>query len=239
ADVAYERTELAEAEITYIDVSNVSPPLSYPEGYFQIANPVQYAMLKEQAANQTPGIPGIPSFTPNSNIANELRNTKPVLPKANPNVVEGEIPDSLFEFETDDETKDDIEKVNRPRGGKVAGNDPKGQTPDGQTAANDNTKMPEDPAETETQDVSKQDQVGVFINKRPIRDMAFEALEKVEKKEVTLEKPFKVVIAATLAAGKDGKTIVLKDPRMVPTEFDATNDPAMVELAQDAIIASG
>ena len=50
ADVTYEKTELGDADITYIDVSGDTPPLTYPEGYFQIANPVQYAMLQQQTS---------------------------------------------------------------------------------------------------------------------------------------------------------------------------------------------
>lgn len=235
ADVAYDRTELADADITYIDVSNVGPPLSYPEGYFQLANPVQYAMLKQRSENPTM-IPGITNnFTPNPTIGNELRNTRPNIPKANPNAVRGDLPDSPFEFEEDD---DPLAEVNRPRGGKVAGSDSKNNNtnsdakrPDDQTTA-EKTPAPEE-------DVSKQDRFGVFINKRPIRDFGEETLDRIEKNEVSLDKPFKVIIAATLGLGTDGKTVVLQNPRPVPTESDATNDPEIVKLAHNAIIATG
>ncbi|MDQ3180478.1 MAG: hypothetical protein M3Q33_08160, partial [Acidobacteriota bacterium] len=40
----YEKTELADSDITYIDVSGETPPLTYPEGYFALANPEQVAM---------------------------------------------------------------------------------------------------------------------------------------------------------------------------------------------------
>src|SRR5438876_8126475 len=47
-DAAYEKTDLGEdAEITYIDVSNITPPLQYPAGYFQIANPEQSFAYEE------------------------------------------------------------------------------------------------------------------------------------------------------------------------------------------------
>lgn len=35
----YDRTEIEDADITYIDVSGATPPLNYPEGYFALANP--------------------------------------------------------------------------------------------------------------------------------------------------------------------------------------------------------
>ncbi|MBC7898901.1 MAG: hypothetical protein H7070_02510, partial [Saprospiraceae bacterium] len=50
-DAVYDKVDLGDAEITYIDVSGETPPLSYPEGYFQIANPEQFAMLQQQAAD--------------------------------------------------------------------------------------------------------------------------------------------------------------------------------------------
>src|SRR5688572_22271757 len=52
-DEAYENIDLGEADITFIDVTGETPPLSYPEGYFQIANPVQYEMLRQAAAGST------------------------------------------------------------------------------------------------------------------------------------------------------------------------------------------
>src|SRR5690606_15821950 len=54
ADASYERSELEDADITFIDVSGEAPPLTYPDGYFQIANPVQYAMMQEQGADGFP-----------------------------------------------------------------------------------------------------------------------------------------------------------------------------------------
>ncbi|MBK9766590.1 MAG: hypothetical protein IPP63_06015 [Chloracidobacterium sp.] len=50
-DAAYEKTDLADADITFIDATGVTPPLSYPEGYFQIANPVQWEMIQQSQQN--------------------------------------------------------------------------------------------------------------------------------------------------------------------------------------------
>ena len=88
-------------------------------------------------------------------------------------------------------------------------------------------------------DEAKEDQFGVFINKRPLKDYAKTTLEKIEDKSVSLEKPVKVVIAGTLGVGKDGKTIVLKDPKPVHAKGDPVNDPAMEKFVQDAILAVG
>src|SRR5688572_18787474 len=50
-DAVYEKTELGDSEITFVDVSGETPPLSYPEGYFQIANPEEFAMQQQMALN--------------------------------------------------------------------------------------------------------------------------------------------------------------------------------------------
>ena len=42
----YQKTELADADITFIDATGETPPLEYPEGYFALANPEQFAMMQ-------------------------------------------------------------------------------------------------------------------------------------------------------------------------------------------------
>jgi len=243
ADAAYEKSELEDADITFIDVSGEAPPLSYPEGYFQIANPVQYEMLKQQAANGGfPPISSFPTYNPSTSAANELRNTTPKLPKVNPNPLEGEVPDSPFKFETEDETAKNTggKNTNRPLGGKVNGkNNDNGKTGDDQTANNDGGK--EDPAknvEPKTDDVAVMDKFGVYINKRPMKDFGAATLEKVDKKEVSLETPFRITIAGKLGHAKDKKTVKILDPKVIPDPNGRKNDPAMEKLAQDALLAT-
>ena len=92
-DSAYEKTELADADITYIDVSNVDPPLSYPEGYFQIANPEQFAV--EQAATETAGSfkNSFPGFLSNPTVNNPLVNTPPILAEVKSETSDRQRPD--------------------------------------------------------------------------------------------------------------------------------------------------
>jgi len=232
ADVAYEKSELEDADITFIDVSDEAPPLSYPEGYFQLANPVQYAMLKEQAAGGAQTIPGIPTFTPNPSVANDLRNATPKYPKVNPNPLDGDEPDSPFKFETDEPTKG---KGDRPLNGKIKG-DKNGKD---ETAGNTKTdpKADPSPSPTPTDDVAVMDKNGVFINKRPIKDFGVATLEKIDQKEISLETPFKVMITGKLGLGKDKNTIKMLNPKLVADKSGAKNDPKMEKLAQDAILA--
>lgn len=228
ADAVYEKTELEDAEITFVDVSGETPPLSYPEGYFQIANPERYAMQQDMAMND--GMPYPDSgFAPIPSPGNDLLNTVPEVPRSNPNPVKGNISDDLIKVEGDEDTKPDAGK----------GKKPDSETSENKTDSNSKTQADKAQVPENPQDEAKIDQFGVYINKRPLKDYAKDASEKIESSGVKLENPFKVVIAGTLGVGKDGKTIVLKNPKPVPSQSPQVNDPEMVKLAQDAILAVG
>lgn len=241
ADAAYEKSELEDADITFIDVSSETPPLTYPDGYFQIANPVQYAMMKEQGSDGFPPISSFPTYNPSTSAANDIRNRTPVLPKANPNPLEGDEPDSPFKFETDDDTAKNSggKKTNRPLGGKVNGknNGTEKTGTDDQTANNDKTD-PAKNADAATEGVAVMDKNGVYINKRPITVLGNETLAKMDKKEVDLDTPFRIVIAGKLGLAKDKKTVKILDPKVVPDPTGRKNDPAIEKLAQDAVLAT-
>ncbi len=104
-DADYEKTELGDAEITYIEVAPESAKLSYPEGYFAVANPVQYQQLVDAQTGGTglepgflaPGIPssnpiGMPPVTRPYRPGRSVLDTKPNTPKRNDNVIEGDLP---------------------------------------------------------------------------------------------------------------------------------------------------
>jgi hypothetical protein len=86
------------------------------------------------------------------------------------------------------------------------------------------------------QDEAKDDRYGVFINKRPTKDQAKVTLDLVDKNAVKLDSSFKVSISGTLGLAKDGKTVILKNPKPV-IDKNIPNDPAMVKFVQDWIIA--
>ncbi|HEX8637082.1 MAG TPA: hypothetical protein VF692_03390, partial [Pyrinomonadaceae bacterium] len=96
----YEKTSLEDADITYIDVSGQTPPLNYPEGYFALANPEQFAMQQqaEMMANgdmsgfTMPPTGSIP--VPGMSTGGDLMNVTPQLPPSNNNPVVGELPSS-------------------------------------------------------------------------------------------------------------------------------------------------
>src|SRR5687768_14873981 len=95
-DAIYDKTDLGDAEITYVDVSGDTPPLSYPEGYFQIANPEQdFSMIGSvDDLAFTSDIPGIPSGIPITKPGGgSLFDTTPSYPTPNPGGgVQGKLP---------------------------------------------------------------------------------------------------------------------------------------------------
>src|SRR5215203_260964 len=238
ADVDYEKTELQNADITFVDVTGVTPPLSYPEGYFQLANPEQQFANVTDPMMTTPGFiaPGIPYSSP-SISGSGLINTPAIKPNANPNAIQGKFPDDSSETS---ESEDQAIPGNRKgrRGGKVS---------DATVAANSNSATGNPSANTnagntaaaQNQDETKEDAWGVSINKRPLRLEATESLEKLEAKKVNLETPFKVVITASVGVAKDGKTVVLKNAKPVVAGQPVKNDPEMEKFVQDWILAVG
>lgn len=237
ADVDYTKTELSpDEEVTFIDTTGIEPPLSYPAGYFQIANPEQQFTNVTDPMAGFPGstmIPGIPS---NPTLGGSgLLNTPPVAPKSNPNAVEGDLPTGspLDDSGANENPTIDGDRKGR-RGGRVGGSNSNSKAD--QTNSNTNTS---NPTVAEKTDEAKVDEWGVYINKRPMRVEAKESLEEIDAGKVKIDTPFKVVISATLGLAEDGKTVVLKDPKPVRSNPPVKNDPAMEKFVQDWILAVG
>lgn len=237
ADVAYDRTELGpEDEITYIVVSD--DKLEYPEGYFHLANPEQFI------ENATPGDlalnpPGIPAYPPLGSGGTDLLKVQPNLPPPAPNAYQDDS-SSLLKVEGTPSAD-----AGQPRSPRNRRNRrpliPEKNEPGPTDVANSNTGPKAEPANPVPPDAeeAKADENGIFINKRPLKDRAKETLAQIDAQQLKLDKPFKVVITGTLGLAKDGKTVVLKDPKPVPVDPNIPNDPAMVKLAQDWILAVG
>lgn len=216
-DAAYDKTELGDADITFVDVSGDRPPLSYPEGYFQIANPQEYAMLQQQANNPVPSdIPGIPITTPST--GGSLLDTKPVTPKPNPNVVDGDLP--TFGGST---TPSTTGRRKRGGGGRIK--------PDDSTTASTDPKTTPTPEPTP---MSSDAVTAVEINKKPLADFADGVSTKWEAKEIDLNQDFTIVLNGVLT--KDGKLDRDK------SKFDVTKqkgDPKMIDVGKAALEAVG
>jgi hypothetical protein len=233
ADVDYTKTELEDADVTFVDVTGVTPPLTYPAGYFQLANPEQQ-ITDVTDPFATPGFyaPGIPMSNPTIG-GSGLIDTPAIKPNTNPNAIEGALPtDGPLGSASDNPTIPGNRKGRR-------GAKPLGGT-DATANANTNTNTNgANPTVAEKAEEAKEGQFGVWINKRPMRDEAKESLEKIGSGKVKIDAPFKVVISGTLGLGKDGKTVVLKNPKPVLSTPPVKNDPEMEKFVQDWIIAVG
>ncbi len=214
ADVDYAKTELEDADVTFVDVTGVTPPLNYPAGYFQLANPEQqFSNVTDPIAGNGFIAPGIPYSNPTIG-GKGLINTPPITPNANPNAIEGDLPTDPLGTSTDNPTIPRGRKGRR--GGRITDSNTIANSNTDPGNSNTNSANPAPGTTAENADEAKEDRFGVFINKRPMRIEAQDSLEKIESQTVKLDSPFKVVISGTLGPGKDGKTIVLKNPKPVP-----------------------
>jgi hypothetical protein len=253
AEVPYEPTTISpDDEIVWIPVAE--DPFKYPAGYFATSNPE--LMMPQEIPNADgtfpTNIPGIPNPTTNPTIGggtNDLLNQPQQLPDSNPNAVIGQLPSSPLGGGGGGNPT--ISRPGRYRPGKIrtpknnptltdkSPNELPNLTND-QTAKKEPENKIDPKAVTPTpdpDDVAKEDQYGVFKNKKPLKDFAKRATAEV--KNVKLDAPFSVTIAADLDYGKDGKTIVLKNPKLIKTNAQTPNDEQMAKLAQDAILAVG
>ena len=242
----YVKNELEDADITYIDVSNDTPPLKYPEGYFAIANPNEFAAMQNPDFSTMPmDMSGFPS-NPSISNGTDLMNTPQVVPTPNDSAVKGTIPDSPFSFGSGDSAV----KTPSYKGGKIRNyntrlpkiknESPKTLPSDDELAGKTKDKDSKDKTE-EKQPDANQPPVGsdavtaVEINKKPLEDFAETVLEKTSaenKKKIDLTKPFMVVMDGVIS--KDGKFVRAKSKYV-----KSAGDQEMIDVAKEAIEAIG
>lgn len=241
----YEKTELEDADITYIDVSGQTPPLNYPEGYFAIANPEEYAMRQQQMQMMNgdmssfvmPPSGSISPYTPspyNPTIPNnDLMNTTPSLPPINNNPIAGNIPTSPLGSNPTVTTPSYPRgrfSIRKPIKTPRLNNDSLKTLPDldKETAK----KEADEKEESKQVDLSSLPVAEEIINKKPLQDFGDAVLDKVTAKTVDLNKPFTVVMQGGIT--KDGK-FDQKKSRYVKTD----GDQEMINVAKSAIEAIG
>ncbi len=241
----YQKTELENADITFVDVSSATPPLTYPAGYFALANPESAMMppIADMNGNFPPlpspgfgAFPGIPA-NPTINNPNDFLSKPQVTPTPNPKVVNGEIDDNLFSFEDTTPGKNPVPppsqtaKNRRPSFGKV-------------NRKNNTLKPPPSIDETTAEKKPDENQpplntdavVDFRPNKKPLEDFAADILAKREDKKAQLDltKSFKVKMVGEL--DKDGK-LNPKKSRYTIFKPEEQGDQAMVDVAKAAIQA--
>lgn len=250
-DAVYDKTELGDAEVTFVDVTGITPPLSYPEGYFQVANPVEFQVLLDAQNNSTglttiddyAGIPTSPPITSGGN----LFDTPQTLPKQNPDVIDGQLPTfnnggTVASKPPRQGRKPRPNRPTIPPGSNKTQDDIDDTTvaqSNGNSNANTTPTIKVEPTPV-AEEEAKEDKYGVYINKRPLKVKAKETVEQlVAKPSIKLDAKFSVSLAGTLGLSKDGKTVVLKDPKPVPNIDGTRNDPELEKLVQDWILAVG
>ncbi len=248
----YQKTELEDAEITFVDVSNVNnQPLNYPEGYFALANPESVmAPMPDVNGNFPPmspinGFSGFPNnppmIIPPTAGTSDLLAKPQVTPTPNSQVVTGELSDSPFSIEGTAVGKNPVPPppITTPRPPRV-------RTPFRKPRSTNNFPKPSviakaTPAPTpiENQPTLNPESVAEFQpNKKPLEDFAADIVAKREDKTKPLDltKNFKVRMIGEL--DKDGKLDPNpKKTRYVSIKPEEQGDQAMVDIAKAAIEA--
>ncbi|HEV7701183.1 MAG TPA: hypothetical protein VGO43_13210 [Pyrinomonadaceae bacterium] len=218
-DAVYDKTKIGDSEeVTFVDVSSDSLPLSYPEGYFQLANPEQFqaqldALNNPALTSNIPGIPnGIPMTTPSQ--GNSLLDTKQNIPTANPNAVDGELPSGFGSSTVTSGTG------RRPRKGNGSG-----------TIAQ---ATPSPTPEVLPTPMTSDAVTAVQINKKPLADFADDVSTQWEAKQIDLNQDFTVTLNAFIT--DDGRLDIKKSKFDVSKE---SGDKKMINVGKAALQALG
>ena len=239
-DAAYDKIDLGDSDITYVDVSKVTPPLDYPAGYFQIANPEETAMLGEFTSPSelfSHGIPGIPNGMPLSepSTGSSLFDTQPNIPKSNPNVIdEGSLPKGNLNgggvyWPTPARLKKGKRQPLASANPEDTSGFPTGLDPN--TVAEKHSPSPSTSPTPQPTVEPTGPVADVELNKRPFIDLATTLNGLLDKKMVNLETPFK--ITATGKLDKNGKL----DRKSFVYREALSPDPRMIEVIKEAIEA--
>jgi hypothetical protein len=219
-DGEFVHTDLGDADITYLDLTGLDPPLKYPDGYFALANPgSQLETIETSADGGFPNIPG--DFKPVPSTGTDLSGMPQVTPTPNNKLVDGTLPPPDVDDAGPNPT---IAKTppfrTGPRGfgGSTRGTTPK--TP----------KPTPDPTATATA-TTDDGLPSIVINRDPLRLFGEWVKGEIAQKNVDLASPFD--ISATGKLDKDGKII----DNTFKYNTVKTTDPEMVNIVRAAIEA--
>lgn len=209
-DVAYEKTDLGDAEITFISMDRNEPLFEYPPGYFQPEPETVIDPLTGFSASGTEFAPGIPSNPTLGKIP------APKYPKYNPKATKGEA----------EGWGDDDGGENPPLGKGKNGKLGNGKTGD---AENNNT--------AETPKVDPTDPVeGVKVNKRPYTDLGKVVIGLIADDAIKLGDEFQIRGKGKLT--KEGR-LDPKTFRYTETKVPNPEMLAVLKRSFEAISESG
>lgn len=224
ASLPYEKTEIEDAEIVWIDQTGTEP-LNYPEGYFALANPESQFQTVMQ--DSMPGNTEFQNLTPPSGNF-PAPAPMPVIPPSSSTLPPQQLPPAASNPITiPDNPIGDSSIPKESRKGKK--NKPENKKPEETETAKTET---EKETEAKQPEISSLPVAEDIINKKPLQDFSIGVLEKVSKQEVDLTKPFSVVMFGTIT--KEGKF-----DRNKSAYLKSGGDPAMVNVAKSAIEAVG
>ncbi len=257
-DAPYEKTELDDADITFIDVSNMEPDFKYPEGYFEpeiVENDLAVVDPNgNPIMNPTTGtIPGFPnSANPTVNPTLPPQNFPNVnsigkgkgsfggnsfgkgakLPPANPNSLTGNIPDSPIADSGKSKIKNNTPAVisTTPTQKKpTLKNESPDKLPDfGGGGKEPKVKNTPKPKVDTNQIAKEKEDDKDKINKRPINDYAIKVRENWSAIAPKLGTDFETRVSGVL---KDGK---LDKKTIKPT---LVGDAELNKVVLDGILA--
>ena len=255
----YQKTELENADITFVDVTDAPEKFVYPSDYpfSNTTNPTDFAAMPTDMNGfpQTivPPMSGFPPSSPPMSNGTDLLAKPQVTPTPNPNAVVGQMSDSPFSFGDTTPNKNPvppppplygsrIPKMRRPSFNKVPKtrvNTPKPPLPptDPTRDALATGKTSDvNPIGEKQPDLTSEAFTDFQPNKKPLEDFAAEVLEQRadKSKPLDLSKNFKVQMTGEL--NKDGK-LDPKKSRYVNFKPDEQGDQAMVNVAKSAIEA--
>jgi hypothetical protein len=221
-DAAYDKIDINDAEVVWIDQTGVPAQLEYPEGYFQLANPEQFAQQQAMLNNAYPttdgfSTSGFPPISPPIQSGSSLIDTPAIAPKNNPKARPNNLPDSPFDLS--DVNGDSSADANNNKGKTNVNSNKK---PDENQTANTNSQKPETP-KSESLDA-------IEINKRPIADLGNSVNDLVSKNELDLLTPF--IGSAKGKLNKDGRI----DSKTLKLQIESP-DADMQKIVQDGILA--
>jgi hypothetical protein len=239
----YEKTELEDADITYIDVSD---KLEYPEGYFALANPeppmTEDSFLNNDIAGMNPTMnpPGFP-ISPNSS-GNSLITNPAVTPTPNKSIENQEDVGSPFVIDTKPAPRVNTPRIKptpRPaRNNSILSNESPKTLGGNKTVAKANpTPTPQPtPEQTPTAEDAQKAKEGFKINREPFQKLADGVIAKISsdkpEEKIDLKQSFIVTLDGTLTP--EGK-FDAKKTRFIKGE----GDEQMVNVAKSAIEAIG
>ncbi len=221
-DEAYNPTELtSDDEVTFI---NVADQLTYPEGYFALANPESvlgqdptadlngFGTIDNGTNPIAPGIPNNPTINPTNPTTKNPLSKPQVLPRQPKGRVVSDIPDDPLGDMTDNPTVDPKVKPTRPR---ITG------TPDPKANAKKDADALKnlDPSNPE-----------IVTNKRPLKDLAVKVKESIGN-GMSLTAPFNVQARGKLT--EDGK---IDEKSFKFTKFEGS-DKQLIEIVKASVAA--